>query len=103
MYVSQWLTVLRNLRRNVRTTKSLTAKCPYVEVSLRRSALTAKCPYGEVSVQRSVRTAKIPYCKVTVQRSVRTAKCPRAKSLTTKSPGNLQTVDAHPTQHQFAL
>ena len=49
------------LQRNVRTAKSLTAKCPYGEVSLRRSVLTAKCPHGEMSLRRSVRTAKCPY------------------------------------------
>ena len=38
-----------SLRRNVRTAKSLTAKCPYGEVSVRRSVRTAKCPYGELS------------------------------------------------------
>ena len=37
-FVSPWLTVLDSLRRNVRTAKSLTAKCPYGEMS-----------YGEIS------------------------------------------------------
>ena len=60
-YVSQWLTVLRSLRRNVRTAKSLTAKCPYGEVSLRQSVLTAKCPHDEMSLRQSVHTAKCPY------------------------------------------
>ena len=68
--------VLRSLRRNFRTEKSLTAKCPYGEVSLRRNVFTAKCPYGEVSVRRRVRTANCP-----------TAKCRTAKSVTAKSPG----------------
>ena len=48
----------------MRTAKSLTAKCPYGEVSLLRSILTANCPYGEVSVQQSVRTAKCPYSEM---------------------------------------
>ena len=55
-YVSQWLTVLRSLRRCVRTAKSLTG-----EVCLRRSALTAKCPQVKMSLRRSVRTAKCPH------------------------------------------
>ena len=55
-------------------------KIVYGEMSVRqkvsrRSVLTAKCPYGEVSVRRSVRTAKCP-----------TAKSPTAKSPTAKSP-----------------
>ena len=64
-----------SLRRNVRTAKRITAKCPYGEVSSRRTVLTAKCPYGEVSARQSVRTAKFP-----------TAKCPTTKCRMVKSP-----------------
>ena len=63
-YVSLWLTVLCNLRRNVSTAKILTANCPYGEVSLRRSVLTLKCPHGEKSLRQNVLTAEGPYGKM---------------------------------------
>ena len=56
-----WALWKRSFRRNVRTAKSLTSKCPYGELSSRRSVPTAKCAYGKVSVRRSVRTTKCPY------------------------------------------
>ena len=53
--------MISQLQRNVRTAKSLTGKCAYDEVCLRKSVLTAKCPYGEISLRRSVFTAKCPH------------------------------------------
>ena len=60
-YGSWWLLVQRSLRRNVRTAKSLTAKRPYDEVSVRRSFHTAKCPHDKMSLRQGVRTVKCPY------------------------------------------
>ena len=59
-----------SLFRNVRTAKSLTAKCPYGEVSSRRNVLTAKCPYDEVSVRKNVLRQNIVRRKV-LRRKVR--------------------------------
>ena len=50
----------------------------------RRSVLTAKCSYVEVSVRRSIRKGKCPTAKSP------TAKCPSVKSPTVKCPVTLR-------------
>ena len=54
MYVPRWLLALRSLRRYVSTAKSLTAKCPYGEVPVRRSARTPKCPAAQCPAAKSL-------------------------------------------------